>query len=41
MLFRSECEMEGEQYFIFVDAATNQEVDIFRVIKGTEGYTVM
>ena len=41
LCFEFECEMEGEQYFIFVDADTNQEVDIFRVIKGTEGYTVM
>jgi len=41
LCFEFECEMDGEQYFVFIDAETNEEVDIFRVIKGTEGYTVM
>lgn len=41
LCFEFECEADGDQYFVFVDADTNTEVDIFKVIKGTEGYTVM
>lgn len=41
LCFEFECEMDGEQYFVFVNADTNEEVDIFKVIKGTEGFTVM
>lgn len=41
LCFEFECTMNGEQYFVYIDANTLDEVDIFKVIKGTEGYTVM
>lgn len=41
LCFEFECEMDGEQYFVFINADTLQEVDIFKVIKGSEGYTVI
>lgn len=34
--------MQGErQYYVYVDSVTGNEVEIFKVISGTEGYTVM
>lgn len=34
--------MQGErQYYVYVDSVTGKEVEIFKVISGTEGYTVM
>lgn len=34
--------MQGErQYYVYVDSATGNEVEIFKVIANTEGYTVM
>ena len=41
LCFEFECEADGEQYFVFINADTLEETDIFKVIKGTEGYTVM
>jgi len=41
LCFEFECVMDDEQYFVYIDANTLDEVDIFKVIKGTEGYTVM
>ena len=41
LCFEFECIMDDEQYFVYIDANTFDEVDIFKVIKGTEGYTVM
>ena len=41
LCFEFECVMDDEQYFVYIDANTLNEVDIFKVIKGTEGYTVM
>lgn len=31
----------GNQYFIYVDSSSGKEVDIFKVIQGTEGHTVL
>lgn len=39
--YQFECECAGRQYFVYVDSATGEEVDIFKVIEDTEGYTVM
>ena len=36
-----ECERDGRQYYVFIDSASGAEVDIFKVIKNTEGHTVM
>lgn len=36
-----ECEKDGRQYFVYVDSASGEEVDIFKVIRNTEGYTVI
>lgn len=34
--------MQGErQYYVYVDSASGNEVEIFKVISGTEGYTVI
>lgn len=41
LCFEFECVMDDEQYFVYIDANTLDEVDIFKVIRGTEGYTVM
>ena len=41
LCFEFECEMDDEQYFVFINVDTLQEVDIFKVIKGSEGYTVI
>jgi germination protein YpeB len=32
---------DGNQYFVYVDSNTGKEVEIFKVIQGTEGHTVM
>ena len=39
--YEFECEMDGRQYFVYVDSKTGNEVEIFKVIENTEGYTVM
>lgn len=36
-----QCESDGHRYFIYVDSQTGKEVEIFKVIQNTEGYTVM
>ena len=36
-----EATFEGNQYFIYVDSNSGKEVEIFRVIEGTEGHTVL
>ena len=41
LCFEFECQMDDEQYFVYINADTLQEVDIFKVIKGSEGYTVI
>lgn len=41
LCFEYDCEYNGSQYFVFLNADTFAEEDIFKVIKGTEGYTVM
>lgn len=35
------CENGGRRYLIYVDSQTGKEVEIFKVIQNTEGYTVM
>lgn len=32
---------EGNQYFVYVDSNSGKEVDIFKVVQGTEGHTVL
>ncbi|MGN1067246.1 MAG: PepSY1/2 domain-containing protein [Candidatus Fimimonas sp.] len=39
--YEFECEMNGRQYYVYVDSKTGNEVEIFKVIENTEGYTVM
>ncbi len=36
-----EGDFEGNQYFVYIDSTTGKEIDIFRVIEGTEGHTVL
>ncbi len=36
-----ECSRDGRQYYVFIDSASGSEVEIFKVIKNTEGHTVM
>ena len=31
----------GNQYYVYIDSTSGKEVEIFRVIEGTEGHTVM
>ncbi len=35
------CENGGRRYLIYVDSKTGKEVEIFKVIQNTDGYTVM
>lgn len=35
------CESGGRRYFVYVDSKSGEEVEIFKVIENTEGYTVM
>ncbi len=39
--YEFEAEMEGRQYYVYVDSHTGRETEIFKVIENTEGYTVM
>lgn len=32
---------EGNQYYVYVDSNSGKEIEIFKVIEGTEGHTVM
>ena len=41
LCFEFECQMDDEQYFVYIDVNTLQEVEILKVIKGSEGYTVV
>lgn len=36
-----ECMMGDRQYYVYVDSNTGKEVELFKVIENTEGYTVM
>ncbi|MCH5157302.1 MAG: germination protein YpeB [Clostridiales bacterium] len=39
--YEFECMMGDREYYVYVDSATGQEVELFKVIENTEGYTVM
>lgn len=39
--YEFQCEMGDRQYYVYVDSKTGREVEIFKVIKNTEGHTVM
>ena len=41
LAYEFQCEMGERQYYVYVDSATGNEVEIFKVIQNTEGYTVM
>lgn len=41
LCYEYECEADGSQFFVYLNAETGEEEDIFKVVKGTEGYTVM
>ena len=36
-----ECTRGGRQYYVYIDSASGNEVDIFKVIADTEGFTVI
>lgn len=40
LCYQLECNKDGNQYFVYLDNG-GHEVEIFKVVKGTEGYTVM
>ena len=39
--YEFQSEMGDRQYYVYVDSVTGQEVELFKVIENTEGYTVM
>lgn len=39
--YEFQCMMGDRQYYVYVDSNTGNEVEIFKVIANTEGYTVM
>ena len=39
--YQFQCEKDSRQYFVYIDSRTGNEVEIFKVIENTEGYTVM
>ncbi|MCM1289417.1 MAG: germination protein YpeB [Corallococcus sp.] len=41
LAYEFQCEMGSRQYYVYVDSKTGNEVEIFKVIQNTEGYTVM
>jgi len=41
LCFEFECMMDDEQYFVYINVDTLKEEDIFKVVEGTEGYTVI
>lgn len=41
LCYEFQCEMGDRQYYVYVDSNTGKEVEIFKVIKNTEGFTVM
>ena len=36
-----ECARAGRQYYVYVDSTTGEEINIFKVIQNTEGFTVI
>ncbi len=41
LCYEFQCEMGDRQYYVYVDSKTGEEVEIFKVIENTGGYTVM
>ncbi|MDE7454815.1 MAG: germination protein YpeB [Clostridia bacterium] len=41
LCYEFECMRGNNQYYVYVDSVTGNEVQIFKVIQGTEGFTVM
>ena len=41
LAYEFQCQMGDRQYYVYVDSNTGNEVEIFKVIQNTEGYTVM
>ena len=39
--YEFQCMMGDREYYVYVDSATGNEVELFKVIENTEGYTVM
>ena len=39
--YEFECMMGDREYYVYVDSNTGNEVELFKVIENTEGYTVM
>lgn len=41
LCYEFQCAMGDRQYYVYVDSHTGNEVELFKVIENTEGYTVM
>lgn len=41
LCYEFQCEAGDRQYYVYVDGKSGKEVEIFKVIQNTEGYTVM
>ena len=41
LCYEFECSMNDRQYYVYVDSTSGNEVELFKVIENTEGYTVM
>lgn len=41
LCYELQCMQGDRQYYVYVDSNTGKEVELFKVISGTEGYTVM
>lgn len=39
--YEFQCKMGDRQYYVYVDSNTGNEIELFKVIENTEGYTVM
>lgn len=39
--YEFQCQTNGDRYFVYVDSQTGEEVELFKVVQNTEGYTVM
>ena len=39
--YEFQCEMGERQYYVYIDSNTGNEVELFKVIQNTDGYTVM
>ena len=41
LCYEFECIMGDNEYYVYIDSKTGNEVELFKVIQNTEGYTVM